>query len=213
MYLLPFAFELTKRSWWKPWLQKILSDWMVRSKKASFSSSLWNPLILASYLGPSPKVYQITTSLPLPHTHSHCAFAFQAGGFLQCLLFCGARVWADTQNSAPFSRPVGLAWQWEPRATGGDPQRKTSFYRRSICQFSLRSFQELEEAKAGAEKGGLQGRAEKKSFTGKAIAIWKEAKKVWSLDGDAWGPQTLLLSWTETHRTLSGGASVGCRVF
>ena len=182
MYLFPFTSELTKRrSWWKPLLQKILSDWMVRSKKASFSSTLWNPPILASYLGPSPQ------SVSNDYT-PHPALTLQAGSFLHCFsgafdTNCGARVCADIQNSAPCPPPVGLAWWWKHGPQKGTHKGRQASNAGAICQFSLGSFQELKEAEAGAEKGGLQGRAEKKSFTGKAIAIWKEAKKVWSLDG------------------------------
>lgn len=180
MYLLPFAFELTKRrSWWKPLLEKILNDWMVRSKRAYFSSSLWNPPILAFYLGLFPSVSNNYTPTPsptgLPRSKLEVFFsAFFSGA---SGTNCGARVWIDTQNSPPFSPPIGLAWQWKPQATEGDPQGRQALNTGAICQFYLGSFQELKEAKAEAEKGGLQGRAEKKIFHGKSNCNMKRSKE------------------------------------
>lgn len=163
--------------------QKILNDWMVRSKRASCSSSLWNPPILAFYLGLFPSVSNNYTPTPsptaLPRSKLEVFFsAFFSGA---SGTNCGARVWL-TLRTLLRSPPVGLAWQWKPRATEGDPQRKASFEHWSHLPVLLRVFSSWREPKQRLRKGGLQGR-QKKIIHGKSNCNMKRSKEGAEPDG------------------------------
>lgn len=74
-----------------------------------------------------------------------------------------------------------LPLDWHDSGNHG-PQKETHKGRQAlntgaICQFSLGSFQELKGAKAEAEKGGLQGRAEKIIIHGKSNCNMERSKE------------------------------------
>ena len=117
------------------------------------------------------------TPTPPPHLPPLC-FGFPSWRFSSVPSFLGLSKQTVEPGSGLTLRTLlrsPLPLDWHDNRNHG-PQKEThkgrqAFNAGAICQFSLGSFQELKEAKAGAEKEGLQGRAEKKSFTGKAIAI------------------------------------------
>lgn len=155
--MFPVATGLPKwRSWHKAVPERILfSNWRVNSKKASFSSSLWNLPVWASYSGsPSPQ-HVSNNQPPLPGFPSWQFSSLLWGGLSKQIAPPGPGLIFRTLLGV--SPTAGLAWQWKPRAQKETHKGRHVFNARAICQFSLGSFQELRGAKAGAEKGVCRG--------------------------------------------------------
>lgn len=105
-----------------------------------------------------------------------------------------ARVWVNIQNSAQCSPTGGLAWQWKPRATKGDQQRKTKFLMLEPSANSLQAlFKTWGKLKQGLRRGSAgEGR---KIIHRKSNCNMKRTKE--GLEPDRWMngiPGPLLLS-------------------
>lgn len=166
-YLFHFASELNKWGrWWKALLKEtVIQQW---GQNGLSFLPLLAVLSLRLWLWPSlpQQVYQITEPL----------HRFLAWRFLQ--RFVGLPRQTAKLGPGLIFRTVFCFSLLAPRHDNGDQRTqkvtnkgRQGFKARAICQFSLASFQELSQVKAGAGKG-WQGRAEK-SLIGNVIAIWK----------------------------------------